>query len=82
MRARQFEVGNERCPFSFEHHGDPTLTDATSSNISTAPIVFGFLRCVCLLPQWKEKERDGERVRGGVVTYRDLEIKYLEWPVE
>lgn len=49
MRARQFEVGNERCPFSFEHHGDPSLTDATSSNISTAPIVFGFLRCVCLL---------------------------------
>lgn len=38
MRARQFEVGNESRPFSFERQQDLNLSDATSSHMSAGPL--------------------------------------------
>lgn len=50
MRARQFEVGNERCPFSFQRRGDLGLWDAATPPPPPPPSYVNRLRCVSATP--------------------------------
>lgn len=76
MRARQFEVGNERCPFSFERHRGLSLSDATSSYMSTCPLCCS-LPLLCLSLSTLRKERAKKEECGNTtVSHSDLEIKY------
>lgn len=67
MRARQFEVGNEWCPFSFECHRGLGLSDATSSYVSTWPLCFSFpLLCCCLSVHWRQRQlKDRDKTMAG-----------------
>lgn len=80
MRERQFEVGNERCPFSFERHRGLGLSDATPSYISTCPLCFSF-PLLCLSLSTLKKESGEEESGKTTVSHSDLEMKYQPWPV-
>ena len=82
MRARQFEVGNERCPFSFKRHRGLSLSDATSSYVSTCPLCFSLPLLGLSLSTLKKRESKEEESGNTTVSHSDLEIKYQPRPVK
>ena len=80
MRARQFEVGNERRPFSFERGGDLGRSDATSSYMSARPLCLS-LPLSCFPLGGLKEERAERRGVGTTASRGDLEMKYQPRPV-
>ena len=69
MRARQFEVGNERCPFSFERHRGSASQTPPPLICQHAHFASASLCCVCLALHRRKREQE-------TVSHIDLEMKY------
>ena len=63
MRARQFEVGNERCPFSFERHIGLSLSQTPPPLICQLPSVVFVSRNI---EEESEKEESGKKTKTGI----------------
>lgn len=78
MRARQFEVENERCPFSFEHHRGLSCSHATSAYMSTCQLRLSFsLRCLSQSTTARQRKSRGVKQ----CESQRFEMKYQLRPV-